>query len=217
MKVIGAGYGRTGTVSLQAGLQRLGFPCIHMADLIGDWARLRAWHDLATGRSEMDWIKLFHGYEATVDWPGCLYYRELMEVFPQAKVILTVRDSERWFNSWERMWNTIHRFRMFKFIPRLRMYHEVADHFILEGLFNGQLDREKHIATYERHNEEVKSNVPAGRLLVYSVGDGWEPLCQFLGCTPPADEPFPHLNEGTSTIVWKFTKQVLRDFIPGAR
>ena len=217
MKIIGAGYGRTGTVSLQGGLEVLGFPCIHMADLMGDLPRLRAWHDFATGQSEMDWKKLFHGYEATVDWPGCLFYRELMEVFPEALVVLTIRDPEQWFNSWERMWKTIHRFRAFGFVPRLKMYHEVANHFVVDGLFGGQLDREAHIAIYEQHIEDVKHNVPADRLLVYSVQEGWEPLCSFLGCDQPTNKPFPHLNEGTSKIVWKFTKHAVLDFIPGAR
>jgi len=96
LKVIGAGFGRTGTSSLQAVLEDLlGGKCYHMKEIMMQSAHLQAWHDFAVGKTPaMDWEWLFADYRAAVDCPVCMYYDELMEVFPEAKVILTVRDPE---------------------------------------------------------------------------------------------------------------------------
>lgn len=99
MKVIGAGFGRTGTMSLKAALEELGYgPCYHMTDVFEHPEHIRMW-EAATRGEPVDWDELFAGYQATVDWPGAAFYRELMEVFPDAKVLLSLRDPEKWYES----------------------------------------------------------------------------------------------------------------------
>src|SRR5690348_10244023 len=99
MRVIGVGFGRTGTASLKVALERLGVaPCYHMYDVIEEPARARAWLAAAEG-GKPDWDEIFAGYAATVDWPGAAFWRELLATYPQAKVILTVRDPQRWYDS----------------------------------------------------------------------------------------------------------------------
>jgi hypothetical protein len=104
MKVIGAGFGRTGTMSLKVALEELGFgPCYHMIELFEHPEHVERW-EAAVGGEPVDWEELFSGYQVTVDWPGAAFYKELSERYPEARVILTVRDPERWYES---AWNTI--------------------------------------------------------------------------------------------------------------
>src|SRR5947208_7864431 len=99
IQVIGAGLGRTGTLSLKAALEELGFgPCYHMIELITHPEQVVYWEAASAGQP-VDWDALFAGYQAVVDYPGCRYYRELMRHYPEAKVILTVRDPETWYES----------------------------------------------------------------------------------------------------------------------
>ena len=214
MKVIGAGFGRTGTMSMQAALQELGYPCYHMNNVLADWEHLNAWYDFALSRATMDWKTLFRDYEATVDFPACLYYKELMEIYPEAVVVLNVRDPDPWFSSWSSVWKTRDRYRVFRFfVPRLRLFHGFVDAVLFNGLFGGKLDHGHNINVFRQHIEDVKATVPPDRLLVFNVKEGWGPLCTFLGCEIPEGKPFPHLNEGSATIVMEFTKRVTRDAI----
>ena len=199
MKIIGAGFGRTGTMSLQAALERLGYPCYHMKEVIKNADHLRRWHAFTTADARMDWRALFADYEATVDFPACLYYRELMEAFPQALVILSVRDPDPWYASWSWLRESADQMRRFSFIPRVRKMLEFGDSLIMDGTFGGHTDRDSNVEVFERHNAEVQASVPAERLLVYEIQQGWGPLCEFLGCEVP-DEPFPHLNAGRDTV-----------------
>src|SRR5205823_4535388 len=99
LKIIGAGFGRTGTMSLKVALEELGFsPCYHMIEVFERPADIAVWEGAAVGKP-IDWEALFAGYQATVDWPACIFYKELMQVYPDAKVLLTVRNPENWYES----------------------------------------------------------------------------------------------------------------------
>jgi len=152
-----------------------------------------AWNDFAHGRKPMDWRWLFKGYRATVDFPACTYYKELLEVFPQAKVILSTRDSEKWFKSWQALWAAQDEVND---PARLKRGHEFFDFIdtLRNGAFGGRIEHDSSIAEFHRHNAEVKATVPANQLLVFEVSQGWGPLCEFLK-VPIPDAPFPHVNE----------------------
>ena len=199
MKVIGAGFGRTGTLSLKAALEELGFgPCYHMVEVMRHTAHAKVWAERGEGRP-VDWKALFNGYQATVDWPACTYYQELMKVFPDAKVLLSVRDPEKWYES---VRNTIFQARQFMqkswarfLMPGAKIRSRMMDSIIWDGTFSGRLeDRQYAIEVFNRHIEEVKRYVPPERLLVFDVKEGWEPLCRFLG-VPVPNKPFPRLND----------------------
>jgi Sulfotransferase domain len=206
LEVIGAGFGRTGTMSLKVALETLGFgPCYHMTEVFTHPEHVELWRAAARGKP-VDWEQVFGGYKATMDWPACTFYGELMEKYPDAKVILTVRDPQRWYES---SYNTIYMITQAAssspifylatlVMPRAkgmkrarRMIDEIVWQRDLDGRFE---DRGYAIETFERHNEEVKRHVPSENLLVYEVGEGWGPLCEFLGVEVP-DELFPHLND----------------------
>ncbi len=203
IEVIGAGFGRTGTMSLKVALEELGFgPCYHMIELFGHPEHVELW-EAASQRKPVDWGELFSGYRATTDWPACSFYKELMERYPDAKVILTVRDPDRWYES---TYNTIYGMRrmisspIFRlaapFRPGLSRAAKMNDQLIWEETFGGSLeDRQRAIEVFERHNQEVRRHVPPDKLLVYEVKEGWQPLCKFLGVEVPKDKPFPHLND----------------------
>ena len=199
IKVIGAGLGRTGTLSLKAALEELGFSrCYHMTDVFAHPDHAKVWDDAAHGQP-VDWDALFQGYQATVDWPGCAFYETFMTRYPDAKVILSVRDPERWYDSAHHTilyarnafpgWLRI-------IAPRMRHFTGMIDRLAWNGLFQGRFeDKTFAIEIFNRHNEQVQRVVPPDRLLVYEIQQGWEPLCTFLGVPVPADKSFPHLND----------------------
>jgi hypothetical protein len=209
MKIIGAGYGRTGTVSLQQAFEHLGYPCYHMQEVMKAYDRghVEQW-DAALGGQNIDWDALFAGYEATVDFPACVFYQELMEAFPDALVILSIRDPEHWWNSYAKLLNLVSKATWFNFVPMFRKFSAMNTH-LMDKVFGGSLttlSKDDYIAQYLRHIDEVKETVPAERLLVYSVTEGWEPLCKFLG-HPIPDRPFPHANAGISELRSKIVEQ----------
>jgi hypothetical protein len=188
LSVIGAGFGRTGTMSLKLALERLGFgPCYHMTEVFKNPESAGYWEAAADGKP-VDWEQVFAGYRSCVDWPGATFYKQLADVYPKAKVILTVREPEDWFKStqatifardipddsqepWERM--------------ALKV---IAD------LFDRRMhDKDKLIQVYEHHNEAVQREIAPDRLLVYEVSHGWQPLCDFLE-VPVPPEPMPRVN-----------------------
>ncbi len=200
MKVIGAGFARTGTLTMQAALETLGYPCYHMKEVPRELGHLDMWHKFVTGQAPMDWHVLFREYEATVDMPACIYYQELMQEFPDAKVVLTVREPDQWYKSFVTLNTVVNRFRpLCPLIPKLRKLVRFADA-LFEKIFAGPLDQETCIRVFKAHNEAVQQHVPVDRLLVFRVTEGWEPLCAFLGCGVPDGIPFPHLNEGDQTL-----------------
>ena len=193
LRIVGAGFGRTGTLSLKKALETLGFvKCYHMAEVAEHPQHVELWR--AAWRGEDPWSELFDGYQAAVDWPVAAFWQRLLHVYPDAKVVLTVRDAEGWYESAAA---TI--FKSMKDGLRspdanLRQRLEMAREIIVDGTFGGDLDdRANAIAVYEANVAEVRRQVPAERLLVFDPKDGWEPLCRSLGVAVP-DEPYPHIN-----------------------
>jgi len=209
VKVIGAGFGRTGTRSLKAALEDLGFgPCYHMSEVIAEPSRVRQWLDVGEGRRS-DWDEIFAGYHSALDWPAASYWRELAEHHPGAKVILTVRDPAQWYTSIsetifagalaERRKLPLRRRVVRRLIalraPDFALYPRMARATVFDRIFDGRIgDRDHVIEVFERHVAEVKAAIPPERLLVFAPGDGWEPLCAFLG-VPVPDEPYPQTND----------------------
>jgi len=194
LSVIGAGFGRTGTLSIKMALEQLGVGrCYHMVEVFEHPQHIAVWRAAADGQP-VDWDALLAGYGAAVDWPACHFWRQLMDHFPDAKVLLTVRDAERWYQS---AYDTIYQAMIGSLPiddPVARSQREMAAKIVLEDTFGGRFEDRAHaIAVYERHNAEVRRAVPPERLLVYELGQGWEPLCRFLGKPVPA-EPFPKVN-----------------------
>ena len=207
LQVIGAGLGRTGTLTLKTALEALGFgPCHHMLEVFANPDQVPFWNRAAHGEL-VEWDEVFAGYNASVDWPSCHFYAVLAERYPDAKVILSVRDPERWYES---VRNTIYELGVV--LPRHPIYRigyklvslfvlrgsgnvDLAGEIIWQGTFDGRFEDKHHaIEVFNRHNEEVQRRVPQEQLLVYEVKEGWGPLCAFLGVEEP-DKPFPRLND----------------------
>ncbi len=191
LQVIGAGFGRTGTFSVKNALEALGFrPCYHMTELFQKPGASEQWEAIVAG-ALADWNTVFAGYQATVDWPSCAFYKELLQVYPEAKVLLTVRDPEQWYESVRSTIYDVSRRRL-PDSPHAQMVNTL----IWERTFDGKLeDKDYAIAVFRRHIEEVKQHVSPEKLLVYDVKERWEPLCAFLGVEVPVDTPFPWLND----------------------
>ena len=200
LKVIGAGFGRTGTLSLKHALDELGFgPCYHMMETRHHPDHDAAWIALARGETQ-EWQSILTGYQSIVDWPGVAFWKMLVSANPDAKVILTVRDPARWYESADK--TIFSRMRTFskalergKDLPdstgelHMRMVKTV----VADQSFGGRLDRENAISVFNTHNEEVRHAVPPERLLIYESGEGWERLCNFLD-VPVPDVPYPRVN-----------------------
>jgi Sulfotransferase domain len=199
IRVIGAGFGRTGTLSLKSALEELGFvKCYHMTDVLAHLEHAAVWDDAARGKP-VDWDVLFRGYQATVDWPGCAFYEQLMRRYPHARVILTVRDPDRWYESARQ---TIYLARkafprwLKVLVPRMARFSKMLDRVAWHGAFHGRFeDKAYAIDVFNQHNERVRQSVPPAQLLVYEIREGWEPLCKFLELPIPEGKPFPHLND----------------------
>jgi Sulfotransferase domain len=208
LDVIGAGFGRTGTLSLKAALEELGFgPCYHMREAIQHLDHVPMWESAARGEA-VDWDRVLGGYRATVDWPGAAFYEQLCQNYPEARVILTVRDPDRWYESASATIYDIGKsgaspcFRMLALavppLKRLGRARHMIDTVVWQGAFNGRFeDRDYAIRTFQEWNRRVGERIPADRLLVYEVTEGWAPLCRFLD-KPIPDTPFPHLNDAES-------------------
>jgi hypothetical protein len=196
LKVIGAGFGRTGTLSLKIALERIGFgPCYHMMEVFPRPDHVARWHRLAFERS-MDWDEIFRGFNATVDWPAARWWREIAAHFPDAKVLLSVRDPEAWYKS---VTDTIYQ-PMKSPAPDgapelVRLQSEMARKAILSETFDNRFEDKAHtIEVFQKHNQAVRDAIDPARLLVFNVREGWGPLCRFLEAPIP-DEPFPRLND----------------------
>ena len=205
MKVIGAGMPRTGTLTQKMALEMLGLgPCYHMVDVLADLDQATLWEEALDGRAR--WEKIFSGFQSTVDWPGGYFYRELIDVYPEAKVVLSVREPAAWERSMRQtVWSVRHGESLIRLLssaqacvnPQWAGFLNMIDRLLWEGrgtFASGNDEPQQMIETMERHNEAVKSAVPADRLLVWSVAEGWEPLCAFLE-VPVPDVPFPHIND----------------------
>ena len=194
LKVVGAGFGRTGTMSLKAALEQLGFnKCYHMFEVSLNEGHVELWRAIERGEA-VDLEALFEGYQASVDWPSCNYWQQQLEVFPAAKVILSRRDPQRWYVS---VMNTISPSSLAGLKsddPVLKARVEMVFEIIWDGVFSGRMDDKDHvIAIFEAHNQSVIDQVPADRLLVFDASQGWQPLCDFLE-VPVPDGPYPKTN-----------------------
>jgi hypothetical protein len=192
MHVIGAGVGRTGTYSLKLAINRLGFgPCHHMEEVLLDMPlHVPMWNAALEGRA--DWKSIYDGYASAVDWPTARFYRELNKAYPTARFILTTRSPESWADSFG---GTIYELigRIDEAPPEQRNWLEMVIEIIEQTGFPLGLDRDELMRRFTAHCEAVQAEIPADRLLVFEVRQGWGPLCEFLG-SPEPDEPFPRTN-----------------------
>jgi hypothetical protein len=188
LRVIGAGLPRTATWSQKLALNELGFgPCYHMSEALEHPGHWPLWEQAARGGA-VDWETIFAGWGSTTDAPGCKFYRELADFYPEAKVVLSLRDFDKWFASTQ---NTILGDAVMGFhtargsLPMVKAVGWGDDERLRDRDF--MHDR------FHRHIEEVTAAIPAERLLVYQVAEGWGPLCSFLGVEVP-EAPFPQVN-----------------------
>jgi len=193
MRVIGAGVGRTGTYSLKLAVNKLGLgPCHHMEAVIQNMAaQVPLWVAAEGGRP--DWRAIYDGFQSAVDWPTARFFRELHEAYPEAKFVLTHRSPESWADSFA---GTIQKLvaEREQAPPEMRAWLEMGNAVITATGFPCDLDRDGLMSAFVAHNEAVKAAIPADRLLVYQVAEGWGPLCEFLDVSVP-DEPFPRTNQ----------------------
>lgn len=201
LEVIGAGFGRTGTLSLKLALEELGFgPCYHMIETRRHLAHDAMWLALASGKSD-DWRSILDGYRSCVDWPALFVWKELLDAHPQARVILTIRDPESWYTSaaatiFARMlaYEATLTERGPSALDPARHHHmRMVNAIVLHKSLGGDLSHDHATQVFNAHNEDVRRTVPPDRLLIYEAGQGWEPLCSFLGVPQPASS-YPKLN-----------------------
>jgi hypothetical protein len=206
LQIVGAGFGRTGTLSTYTALKQLGFPCYHMFEVIRNPANkshLGFWRKIADrpDAQRQDWEQVFAGYTASVDNPAVCVWRELIRFYPEAKVLLTLhpKGAEAWYES---VMETIYftentwQFKVLKAVtPFGRTFGAMSQKLIWKHLHRDTMpDRAKATAFYNRHIEEVKAAVPPERLLIFTANQGWRPLCDFLGVAVP-NGPFPNVND----------------------
>ena len=200
LKVIGAGFPRTGTLSLKLALEDLGFgPCHHMAELFQHAEQPPLWTRKFNGET-LDWEVLLKGYNSLTDAPGCFFYRELADRYPDAKVLLSIRSAESW-------WKSASATVMANDAPAdgPPISGDMGKMFQAMGAYLGRqhgaqsswdsmsANKDAAIASFERHNESVRKYIKPERLLVFEAKQGWAPLCKFLG-VPVPDKPYPRVN-----------------------
>ena len=198
LKVIGAGFGRTGTLSLKEALEKLGYgPCHHMKEVFQNADQTEYFY-LASMGEPVDWDEVFKDYSSAVDWPSVAYYKELSNKYPDAKVILGMRDATSWYDSAS---TTIYLMsqnfpKWIRFIfPRTSKLFTMIDKTVFGEPFSYRFeDRDSAIQVFNDHVEEVKRVIPEEKLLMHSAKDGWEPLCEFLD-EPIPEEPYPWVND----------------------
>lgn len=191
LKIIGAGFGRTGTYSLKAALERLGLgPCHHMSEVIGDPVQVRLWTDAANGRP--DFVRIFDGFQSAVDFPVAAYWQDVLAANPGAKVILSDRDPEDWYGSFSQ---TILPLILDKasWPEERRAWFEMIEKVIVGKALGGRTDRDGILEAYRANTAAVRELEAEGRALVFRAQDGWPPLCRFLGVGMP-DETYPKSN-----------------------
>jgi hypothetical protein len=210
IRLIGAGLPRTATLTQKTALETLGVgPCYHMVNVLGDLDQVELWMDTLAGKAQ--WDEIFAGFQSTVDWPGGFFYEELMDVYPDALVLLSVRDPQRWAKSaHDTIWSVRHGESLMRLLSsawgevdtKWARFLEMVDALLWtgKGTFAGAHASEQQLAAgMEAFNEQVKRTVPAERLLVWEPQDGWEPLCQALGVPVPS-EPVPHVNDSEEFV-----------------
>jgi hypothetical protein len=195
LKIIGPGFGRTGTKSTKDALEMLGFgPCHHMHEVLANPDQVAYWQEIAAGRP-VDYNAVFAGYSSQIDWPGAHIWRELAAFFPDAKVLLTMRPEESWYRSYSKTIGKLSRvYRTLPLPPHITDMMDAINGLLERETFQGPpYDKNVALAAYRQRLEDVKAAIPRERLLVFDVAEGWGPLCDFLE-VPVPDKPFPHHN-----------------------
>jgi hypothetical protein len=221
LKVIGAGLPRTGTLTQKVALEMLGFgPCYHMVNVLADFGQVAQWREVLDGGR--DWDRVLAGYQSGVDWPVSFFYRELLETYPDAKVLLSVRDPEGWERSMrETIWGALTGDSLIhdlakaagRINPAFRGYTELmSDMWDVAGAYAADAEGQLEV-TLERHVDVVRNEIPAEQLLIWDVSEGWKPLCEFLA-VPAPQVPLPHLNDSIEfrDRVVQMTLQMLGDW-----
>jgi len=225
VKIIGAGLPRTATLTQKIALEMLGAgPCYHMANILTDMSLVPQWIDALNGQP--DWNKIFAGFEATVDYPGAYFYRELMDAYPDAKVLLSVRDGQSWARSMrDTIWGVLYgdtmmhdlAFTAQRVNPGFAKYTELMRPILVNsGLLAAdptRFDLDHTASAMELFNEEVRATVPPDRLLEWSPADGWEPLCEFVGAPVPP-MPLPVTNDAKTFAdrIYAMSMSILNDW-----
>jgi len=200
---------RTGTLTQKLALEMLGLgPCYHMVNVLADLDQAALWEQALDG--DAPWERIFAGFQSTVDWPGGYFYRELADAYPEAKVLLSVRDPQAWEESMRQtVWAVRHGESLMRLLssaqahvnPDWRAYLDMIDSLLWRGrgTFASGAEPAEMIEGMLRHNEQVRRAIPAGRLLVWDVSEGWAPLCEFLELPVP-DVPLPRINDRTEFL-----------------
>lgn len=199
LEILGPGFGRTGSHSLKLALEELGFgPCHHMFEVRDNPEQLPYWDALNRGEA-VRWSEVFANYRSQVEWPGAQYWRELRRTYPDAKVILSVRDPDAWFDSvMETIVPSITAGRTEYGEPYQRAVSRMIYQMLYQRRFGGKMeDRDHAIRVFNEHNREIIACVPRDQLLVFDAADGWSKLCEFLGVNVP-DRPFPVSNSAST-------------------
>ena len=194
LAVIGAGFGRTGTLSLKVALEKLGHGRgYHMSEVFQNPDHVPLWINALDGHP-LDCDTLFDGYGSSTSWPGCTFLTELLAHCPDAKVVLSLRDPVSWYQSISETVYRVIRHRA----DSPQAWRELYERLIWQDTFGGRFEEREHaIAVFERHNARVREQMSAEQLLEHRVEEGWKPLCEFLGVAVP-QEPYPHLNDRAS-------------------
>jgi hypothetical protein len=208
LDIIGPGFGRTGTSSLKTALEHLGYgPTHHMFEVRDNPAQLPYWQALARGETP-NWNDVFAGYRSQCDWPGARYWRELAAFYPDAKVILTIRDPDEWYDSLDATILKLMDQRGRIENPHLSGLVDMGYSLIEIGEFNGHIrDRDYAISVFNKRIADVQAAFPTSRLLTFDVREGWEPLCKFLGCEVPAIS-FPKLNSSKQFVEHEWKEEI---------
>ncbi len=220
IKVLNLSLGRTGTMSLKQALEDLGFnKCYHFSDMFIHPEHTDIWKSYAQGKP-VDWEALFEGYQAGLYWSTSYDYLPLLEQYPKMKFLLTVRDPEAWYKSTFNTVYSLNRLTLSRsiglrikglFNPDLIKIYKIwklQEELLWQKTFKGRFhEKDFAIQQFKQHIESVKKNVPAERLLVYEIQQGWEPLCNFLQ-VPVPDKDFPRVNDTASFIEWRKTVAV---------
>ena len=211
MKVICVGFGRTGTSSIKAALEHLlGGACYHFEELFKHPEHRRTWRKIAESGGPVDWADLFSDYVAAADFPVCAYPHELASAFPDALIVLSLREEDGWVRSWSGLWKY---FAIFRLRPLRWLFGWIDDivvvleKIVVERAFRGAMDPASLRVAYAAHNADVQARIPPDRLLVYRVQEGWEPLCEALGVPVPTT-PFPCRNAGNRPFITRTIRKM---------
>lgn len=211
LKIIGAGFGRTGTASLKLAIEQLGFgPCYHMSEVLANAGHLDLWNAAAAG--DPSWDEIFKDYSSTTDFPACIYWRELAAHYPQAKIVLSLRRPENWWESTQETILSPNVMALLDGTPWRKMLANTVD-----AVFGGKIhDHDTLIRVFNEHNAAVKAAFGPDRLLVFEAKDGWEPLCRFLGVGVP-DTDYPRVNskQELQGVIAMLTSDMGREMMQG--